>query len=406
MTQHIAIIGSALSGNKGAASMLEAALSGLTERLPEARFTLLSMYPDEDRALNSYSALEVVDARPLTLGITINTFALLYAVLPLLRSLLRRQPAIAALARADVLLDQGGITFADGREKFLVYNIASILPALFMGVPVFKCAQAMGPFENPINRAAARAFLPRVRRIITRGSITHSHVEELGLSNCEAGADLALTLDHAAAIAPHGMVLPQGEGALVGLAPSVVMQKKIEGAGRDYVRETAAFADYCVARGHRVVLIPHSVRTGTDDTHNNDLPLCRAVYGEIADATRAVSAFLDREVDARSLRQLIAACDVFVTSRFHAMVSGLATSTPTLVIGWSHKYEEVLEMFGAQRWALAHSEYSPQRLETRFEELFAERASVAKLLASKLPEVRAKAERQLDWIARIVERSD
>lgn len=405
MTQHIAIVGSALSGNKGAASMLEAALAGLSERMPEVCFTLLSMYPEEDSAINSYSALEVVDARPLTLGVIINFCALAYALLPPLRPLLRCQPAISALARADLLLDQGGITFADGREKYLIYNIASILPALFMGVPVFKCAQAMGPFANPINRAAARAFLPRVRLIITRGTITYDHVKELGLANFEAGADLAFTLDHSAARAPQGLALPPGEGALVGLAPSVVMQKKIEAAGRDYVRETAAFADYCVARGHRVVLIPHSVRTDTDKTHNNDLPLCRAVYAAMADATRAASAFCDREVDARSLRQLIAACDVFVTSRFHAMVSGLATSTPTLVIGWSHKYEEVLEMFASQRWALAHADYSPQRLEERFEELLAERSAVAGQLATRLPEVRAKAAAQLDRIVQILERA-
>ncbi|KPQ21804.1 MAG: hypothetical protein HLUCCX21_06690 [Porphyrobacter sp. HL-46] len=402
MKRHIVIIGSALSGNKGAASMLEAALAGLTQRMPDASFTLLSMYPEEDAALNTYSALEVVDARPLTLGVTINSCALAYAMLPPLRPLLRCQPAIAALARADVLLDQGGITFADGREKFLIYNIASILPALFMGVPVFKCAQAMGPFASPINRAAARVFLPRVRSITTRGAITHGYVEDFGFANVEAGADLAFTLDHSAADVPQGLALPPGEGVLVGLAPSVVMQKKIEAAGRDYVRETAAFADYCVAQGHRVVLIPHSVRTGTDKTHNNDLPLCRAVHAAMADATRAASAFLDREVDARSLRQLIAACDVFVTSRFHAMVSGLATATPTLVIGWSHKYEEVLAMFGAQRWALAYVDYSPQRLESRFEQLLAERATVARQLAAKLPEVRAKAAVQLDRIAQIV----
>ncbi|MXO49419.1 polysaccharide pyruvyl transferase family protein [Erythrobacter vulgaris] len=402
MTQHIVIVGSALSGNKGAASMLEAALAGLVERMPEARFTLLSMYPREDAALNSYSTLEVVDARPLTLGVTINFCALAYAMFPPLRPLLRCQPAIAALARADVLLDQGGITFADGREKFLLYNIASILPALLMGVPVFKCAQAMGPFANPINRAAALALLPRARCIITRGAITHGHVQGLGLANFEAGADLAFTLDHSAARAPKELALPPGEGALVGLAPSVVMQKKIEAMGRDYVRETAAFADYCVARGLRVVLIPHSARTGTDKTHNNDLPLCRAVYAAMTGATCTASAFFDREVDARSLRRLIATCDVFVTSRFHAMVSGLATATPTLVIGWSHKYEEVLEMFGMQRWALAHADYSPQRLEARFEELLVERASVARQLAAKLPEVRARAAVQLDRIAQIV----
>ena len=401
MSQHIAIIGSALSGNKGAASMLEAGLTGLTKRMPEARFALLSMYPQEDAKLNPYPNLEIVDARPLTLGVTINSCALLYAVAPPLRPLLRKQPAIAALAEADALLDQGGITFAAGREKFLIYNVASVLPALFMRVPVFKCAQAMGAFKGRLNRLMAKAFLPRMRHIITRGRITHGHVESLGLENFEAGADLAFTLDHTAAHGVPDISIPRGEGALVGLSPSVVMQKKIDAAGRDYIAEMAAFADYLAQKGHRVFLIPHSVRTGTDKTHNNDLPLCKAVYDRMAQTTRAATAFLDYEVDARTLRQLIAKCDVFVTSRFHAMVSGLATATPTLVIGWSHKYEEVLEMFGAQRWALAHADYSPEGLQTRFEELLSEREGVAKTLAEALPTVKATAAVQLDRITQI-----
>lgn len=402
MTHRITIIGSALSGNKGAASMLQAGLDGLTKRIPDAQFTLLSMYPDEDEAQNTYPNLQVVDARPLTLGVTINSLALFHALFPPLRPLLRKNDAIKALSESEVLLDQGGITFSDGREKFLVYNVASVLPALFMGVPVFKCAQAIGPFRGRINRLTARTFLPHMRHIVTRGRVTHDHVGQLRLDNCEAGADLAFTLDHVSGEGAPLDTIPKGEGALIGLSPSVVMQKKIEGAGGDYIGEMAEFGDYLISKGHRVLLIPHSVRTGTDNTHNNDLPLCQAVFDRLSDTTRRATGFLNRETDARNLRQLIARCDVFVTSRFHAMVSGLATATPTLVIGWSHKYEEVLEMFGAERWALAHTDYSQERLQERFEELFAERAEVAETLGRALPKVREVASVQLDRIAEIV----
>ena len=93
------------------------------------------------------------------------------------------------------LLDQGGITFTDGREKFLLYNVASILPALNTGTPVFKCAQAVGPFTNPINRRASKTFLPKVKTLVTRGRITHEFAEGLGLSNLYAGADYAFSLE-------------------------------------------------------------------------------------------------------------------------------------------------------------------------------------------------------------------
>jgi colanic acid/amylovoran biosynthesis protein len=43
------------------------------------------------------------------------------------------------------LIDLAGVSFIDGREKFLPFNILTILPAMLLGVPVVKFAQAMGP---------------------------------------------------------------------------------------------------------------------------------------------------------------------------------------------------------------------------------------------------------------------
>ena len=157
----VAIIGSSFSGNKGAAAMLESSIQHLTRRNPDVEITHLSMYPVSDAALNTHPNVRVMNASPLRLGVCINSGALFWKVLPFLRPLIRRTtPAVAAIAEADVFLDQGGITFVDGRGKFLVYNIASILPPLFVGTPVVKCAQALGPFRKRTNRFWARRLLP------------------------------------------------------------------------------------------------------------------------------------------------------------------------------------------------------------------------------------------------------
>ncbi|WP_353828592.1 polysaccharide pyruvyl transferase family protein [Agromyces sp. SYSU T0242] len=405
MTPHITIIGSALSGNKGAAAMLESAVHTLGERLDDVSFTLLSMYPDEDRAQNPYPNVDIVPAAPRQLGVTINLLALAYRLLPPLRSTIRsRSRAIGALTRSQVLLDQGGITFTDGREKFLLYNVASILPALNVKTPVFKCAQAVGPFRNPINRVASKTFLPRMRTIVTRGRITHEYAEGLGLDNLVAGADYAFSLPldgtERAAVEKH-FDLGFFDGAdVVGVSPSVVLQKKAESRGLDYVGEMADFIAHLTASGKRVLLVPHSVRTGTEKTHNNDLPLCREIHARLDD-TRDVL-FLDRELTSQQLRYLIGECDLFVASRFHAMVSSLAMAVPTLVIGWSHKYREVLEMFELEDWAFGHDKLEQGYLRARFAELDASRAAVQAKLDEHLPEVRARSLHQADLIADVV----
>ena len=400
---HISIIGSALSGNKGAAAMLESSIHTLSTRIPGVRFTLFSMYPTEDREQNRYENLDIVPASPRQLGVTINTLALLYRILPPLRGLLRRRSrAIAALASSSVLLDQG--TFTDGREKFLLYNVASILPALNVKTPVFKCAQAVGPFENPINRRAAKTFLPKVATLTTRGRITHEYAESLGLGNLLAGADYAFSLEldgsEASSAAETIDLSFFDSGTVVGGSPSVVLQKKVDAAGGDYIANIVSFVDAMTASGRKVLIVPHSVRTGTDKTHNNDLPLCREIASRIDSPDSVLS--LDREYDSQVLRYLIGRCDFFVASRFHAMVSSLAMSVPTLVIGWSHKYEEVLEMFELSEWAFGHSALTPEYLLERFDALVADRDVVDAKLREHLPTVKSRSLAQADAIAELV----
>ena len=191
--KRIAVIGSTLTGNKGAAAMLESSI----QTLGNADFTLFSYQPvAEEQKHNTYKNLKILRADALFLGVIINSLALIYKILPPLRPILRKNSqSINALTEADVLLDQGGITFVDGREKFLLYNIASILPALMVGTPVIKCSQALGPFKNPINRFFAKIFLPKMKVIVSRGSITQSYLNELGLKNTIEGADYAFLLD-------------------------------------------------------------------------------------------------------------------------------------------------------------------------------------------------------------------
>ena len=400
----ITIIGSALSGNKGASAMLESAIQTLDARLGEVDFTLLSMYPDEDRAQNHYPNLEVVPADPFRLGVIINSLALAHRVLPFARPLLRRSAAVRALADSDVLLDQGGITFTDGREKFLLYNVASILPALNLHTPVFKCAQAVGPFKNPINRIVSKIFLPKAHTLVTRGRITHEHAVGLGLENLVAGADYAFSLEmdgtEADSVRPLVDLDFFESGDVVGVCPSVVLQKKVDAREGDYVGQMVSFIERVRAAGKKVLLVPHSVRTGTDKTHNNDLPLCTEINARLAPGDDLL--FIDRELSSQQLRYLIGRCSLFVASRFHAMVSSLAMAVPTVVIGWSHKYREVLEMFELEEWAFGHDQLTPDHLWTTFEKLSAQRGDVQEKLDRHLPEVKRNSVAQADLIAQLV----
>jgi len=399
----VAIIGSSFSGNKGAAAMLTSSIVRITERNPGVEVTHLSMYPTSDAALNRYPNVAVLNASPLRLGLVINPGALWWTI-PFLRPIVRRvAPGVAAIADADVLLDQGGVTFVDGRGKFLIYNVATILPAVLVKTPVVKCAQALGPFENRINRFWAKRLLPRMAAIVSRGAVTHEHLLSLGLTNAAEGADLAFTLevakdDIAAADAIAGGFFERGD--VVGVSPSQVLRGSVDGSGGDYAADVASQIDFVTETlGRPVFLVPHSAKGTSSKLHNNDLPVCRDIHARVSSPDKVL--FPDAELSPQILRHLIGKCDLFVASRFHAMVSSLATGVPTFVVGWSHKYREVLDMFGLADWAVASGEVTPTLFRDRLVDLDRNKTTIRKKIRAHLPKVRELALEQLNLIERV-----
>jgi polysaccharide pyruvyl transferase WcaK-like protein len=400
-----AVIGAALSGNKGAAAMLESTVQHLSESDPAAHFDVLTVYPRSDAALNEHPNVSILDASPLRLGVVINGASLAHRVLPPLRDRIEKSvPEVGAIAEADVLLDEGGITFVDGRGKFLIYNVATILPPLLLRTPVVKVAQAMGPFQEWANGTAARALLPKVRKIVARGDQTFGFLRELGLDNVVRGADAAFTLDvgEAAVQTARARVDTSffDSEDVIGFCPSAVLQKSATKAGDDYVEDSARIINHITDDlGLPVLLLAHSARTGTEKTHNNDLPVCREIHSRLTSPEKVL--FVDQELGPKELRYLISRCRVLVAARFHAMVSALSTGVPTVVIGWSHKYGEVLEDFGLNDYALSLADASAHNVDALIDRSLENHETISSQIRRRYQDVRQAAASQFDIIREI-----
>lgn len=81
------------------------------------------------------------------------------------------------------------------------------------------------------------------------------------------------------------------------------------------------------------------------------------------------------------------------------MISGLATCTPTVVVGWSHKYREVLDDFGLADMGIDSAGLSePARIVGVVSECLDHREEIAARIAAALPAVREKSMRNFGVI--------
>lgn len=403
-SRKVSIVGAALSANKGAAAMLETVIACLPSTMGPCTFDILTTYPEADAPkVPQGSNARVVGLQPLRLALIEIPVASLALVARTLRLPLGwvRARACRSILDSAVVVDVAGISFVDGRGiPITIYNSLMTGLSLLLGVPTVKAAQALGPFKTQPNRLLAKLVLPRLAAVCARGARTREHLDTLHLSNVTNVADLAFSLDEAGSLPAHveTALAPLG-GKFIVVMPSSVVRGLFESTGGDYVSAVATLIrDIRKSTGLGVVVAPHSYRVGHPEGRMNDGPVCQEVAGRCADDTMVVG--IDEDLSAGELRHLIGLGDVLVTSRFHAMISGLSTCTPTVVVGWSHKYREVLDDFGLANFGMDSATLAnPELIVEQVQQCLLNNSTIEMQIRNALPAVKERSALNFSIIA-------
>jgi len=387
----IIVVGATLSGNKGAAAMLQSGLYNISQSVDNVKFSILSIYPEEDRVVNTDPNINIVPAKPFALLLSIPAAYLRSAL-----NKLRIQPGffsnnkiVNAIDRGDLFIDMSGISFSDGRILELGYNVACILPAIILRKPVIKYSQALGPFETYLNRIFAMTLLPKLRIIAARGNSTHEFLNKLGLQNVILCADAAFSLPEVDAeddIRKKITTDSFGNREIVGISASSVVNAYCEKKGIDYCKIMARFSDVIInTENYAVRLIAHAVRDDKKGGRTNDIDTCKKIY-DLMEKIDYCQLIID-DYSPSELRSIIGESSYFIASRFHSMVFALSKNIPVIVTAWSHKYQEVLAMFDLEYWAMEHQDLTTSNLLRKFETLVIQKDEIKTKISIYLPQV-------------------
>ena len=413
--QKVSIIGGTIWGNRGAEAMLVTTIGEVRKRNEQVVIGHFSYLPTKDRELISDPGVRVFDARPLTLVSRIFPLAFLFRLCSLFGVKLPLPEDVRFLKESNVLLDIGGITFNDGRLLFLLFNVFTIWPAMLLGVPVVKLSQAMGPFKQPINRLVSQVFLKKCHHIFARGKETIAHLEDLKLpdSHWSPADDVAFLYQENYSLSSENedkikkllREISQQKSILnskiIALVPSVLLMKKAEKQGLNYCDMLLEIMRTVDDESCLFVIFPNASRESSEKSRNNDIVTIRAIQekaaGLFSEATQKRMYWVDYDINTAAIRRIVDLADGLITSRFHAMVSGLITATPTVVIGWSHKYHETLETFGMESFAL-HLESEMDEMSAKVRFVLLHQEELAHTLQQAHDQVLSSAESQFNKI--------
>ena len=408
-TRHkVATVGAAYSANKGAGSMIQA----LIDQLGDVTIDVHSTYAIADaHALRRYDNVNVVPAPPARTAMLDFPLAVVAACCRKLRIPWRwacRTAVLKSLRDSDVVADVTGISFSTDRPvAFAPYHFLLDAVPMLLGVPVVKCSQAIGPFTSVPVRWLSRAILPRLATVIARGPRTSALLSEASIDH-EHAHDLAFVMELGEEHRFEAQRLLRDAGVrdpFIAVAPSTLVSQKSAASGLDYVGLLVELIETIQLRTDvTIVLIAHSSEPSSPPNHEsvpdrlNDLVVCGELAAALGDRSGIV--FLDDDLSPPLLRAVIELAEVLVTSRFHAMVSALSVGVPPVVIGWSHKYAEVLSAFDLPDAAIDYTTVEPAEIAESVLMQLEQTAVTSQTIADHIEEVRASAMTNLAALAK------
>lgn len=242
------------------------------------------------------------------------------------------------LREADSVVNLSGYALTD---KFGTARIISWIETLCLSrlgrTPFYMFPQSVGPVDSLLNKILIRAFLPFAHVRSVRGSVSKRWLDHLGVNDVDVHPDIAFLLDYertddvSAFYADHDLQ----EEEFVVLVPNARLYERWE-EYPNVLRETLSY----LTQTHDVVpvLLPHEYNaTELDD---------RDVIDVVLDGYDGPTVRVDQEFSTGELKAIISDSSLLIGSRLHSTVAGVSTATPTIALGWSEKYYEILEWIG------------------------------------------------------------
>ncbi|MCF8361001.1 MAG: polysaccharide pyruvyl transferase family protein [Prolixibacteraceae bacterium] len=422
--KRIVITGGSINGNSGAEAMLVTTIKRLQELYPDAQFGIFTPYYRDDLFIWNQSLynqnLHLFDSSPFKLVFVLFPCSVIAGILKKLRlnRFKRLFPkSLQFLWKADVLIDIAGVSFIDNRLLFLPFNILSIYPAFLLNIPVVKFAQATGPHHKTLNHASARHVFHKCQYIFARGKNTYQHLKSLGIRESQFSLAPDIVFCN-----KNGDSLPIDNGLqqrfvntlkniktqkrqLIGVCPSSVVERASHNKGIDYQDFLQNLILELIDKGYFPVIFPNATKEHKPGTRrNNDIPLIHDLVNKLNLKTPENSySFFANNLNADGVKQIIQQTDICIVSRFHAMIFALILSKPVLVLGWSHKYREIMEQFHLEKYVADYQSLKSEAIINLIREISQNTEQINKQIKDHIEIIKKDSYKQIQYTADLID---
>ncbi len=373
--------------NAGDAAGLAVSLAQLRQRLPAARFSVVSDHPEEP----GYAALGV-------------------GALPSPAALLRGKQGVTALRQAfqqaDLILQTpGNQLFSIGRLRLPM--LLAFWQSWLAGnsrAPYYLLPCSLGPFRSAPEAALARVVLRRARQMYLREPLSLRLAQGWGLNACLA-PDPVFLLPAAPPQAARAELegigwRPERPALGVSLIPRMTRSLTAESLRRQ--REAAARALTALAAAEPGLQLVFFPQVSGPAANEDDRQAASALAGLLPRGVELLRFPAGR--GPALLKAAYGQMQAVLAGRLHAGLFAYTSGVPPLLLGYLSKSRGAAELLGWQEWLLNLNDPEPERLEGLLSRFWAARVELARTCQAQVAGLAAAALTPFDEITSEVTR--
>lgn len=364
----ILLIGASLhSDNRGVNALGLGAITLLSNNYPDASISLLCV--GEFRELTERVVIgnktKEVSVHYFSKENVIKSFFEAYAYRLLSKKRTPRLAISALISSSDIVFDiNEGDSFSDiyGLKRIVRHFTDSRL-ILSWKKPLIFLPQTLGPFNTLLGKVLARHIICRLEKLYVRDRKAFPFLDKMS-------AKKELSIDMAVYMTSEKVdlkVKPNSVGININGLMYLNRYKSLGGKYAAYPEFLSGLVKKVISEGYEVILIPHTYNASQPNTEDDLMAINKFLSSDPSFLNKV--SYVDGQYNAQQLKWIISQTVFFLGSRMHSCIAALSTSTPTIGLSYSYKFEGTFKMFGQQDNVISLNDLKKETIPTLIEEI-------------------------------------
>jgi len=230
-----------------------------------------------------------------------------------------------------------------------LFALLSIWNASLSDKEVVICSATIGPYKNPVLRSLARRILNNVSLISLREEFSRDYLESIEVKKpkIQVTADLAFLMESDNDVDPAKVSevfdVDADSTTVVGICPAAMMNSMLP--EDEYIRLISEVSDFLIEDiGATIFYIANTFQ---------DIDLVDKIYRVVDNPQK--TRIVPFSASATEVKSVIGLCDLFICSRFHALVASTSLGVPSIgLVSYSYnKFHGIIgKMMGQEEYLL------------------------------------------------------